>query len=284
GIETTIPRLCKNKNGKTTYEIRIIDNESIFNFYRFIGFNSNKKMQKLTKILKYLDMKFTHSDPIPISMKIIERIMKKLNVSTYRLQTKWGFGLSTYRTKYPPQRGTLKKLINKLKEIGTCEELEFLEKLVNSNLKWLKIKKIEEVENKENIAFDLTVPIFENYVANGIVVHNSLTSHFRAEFIGRGELARRQQKLNRHLHELQRLADRFNLAVYVTNQVMAAPDVLFGDPTRPVGGHVLGHMSFYRIYLRRGRSGTRIARLVDAPDLPEGERVFRITEKGVESA
>ena len=118
----------------------------------------------------------------------------------------------------------------------------------------------------------------------GLIVIDSLNSHFRAEFIGRGELARRQQKLNKHLHELQRLADRFNLAVYVTNQVMAAPDVLFGDPTRPVGGHVLGHMSFYRIYLRRGRGGTRIARLVDAPDLPEGERVFKITERGVEDA
>ncbi|MFH8086796.1 MAG: DNA repair and recombination protein RadA [Candidatus Aenigmatarchaeota archaeon] len=115
----------------------------------------------------------------------------------------------------------------------------------------------------------------------GLIVLDSLTSHFRAEFIGRGELAERQQKLNKHLHHLQKLADAYNLAVYITNQVMARPDVLFGDPTAPVGGNVLAHMSTYRIYLRRGKEGTRIARLVDAPDLPEGECVFKITENGL---
>jgi len=118
----------------------------------------------------------------------------------------------------------------------------------------------------------------------GLIVIDSLTSHFRAEFIGRGELAERQQKLNRHLHKLQRLADAYNLAVYVTNQVMSDPSVLFGDPTRAVGGNVLAHMSTYRVYLRRGRQGTRIARMVDAPNLPEAECVFRITENGIEDA
>jgi len=115
----------------------------------------------------------------------------------------------------------------------------------------------------------------------GLIVIDSLTSHFRADFVGRGELAERQQKLNKHLHHLQRLADAYNLAVYITNQVMARPDVLFGDPTAPVGGNVLAHMSTYRVYLRRGRHGTRIARLVDAPNLPEREAVFIITEEGI---
>ncbi len=115
----------------------------------------------------------------------------------------------------------------------------------------------------------------------GLIVIDSLTSHFRADFVGRGELAQRQQKLNKHLHHLQRLADAYNLAVYITNQVMARPDILFGDPTAPVGGNVLAHMSTYRIYLRRGRKGTRIARLVDAPNLPEREAIFIITESGI---
>ena len=115
----------------------------------------------------------------------------------------------------------------------------------------------------------------------GLIVIDSLTSHFRADFIGRGELAERQQKLNKHLHTLQRLADAYNLAVYITNQVMARPDVLFGDPTRPVGGHVLAHMATYRIYLRKSKRDLRIARLVDAPNLPEREVLFIITEEGI---
>ncbi len=115
----------------------------------------------------------------------------------------------------------------------------------------------------------------------GLITLDSLTSHFRADYVGRGELAERQQKLNKHLHQLQRLADAYNLAVYITNQVMADPSVLFGDPTRAVGGHVLAHLSFYRVYLRKGKGGTRIARLIDAPDLPEAEAVFIITEEGI---
>jgi len=115
-----------------------------------------------------------------------------------------------------------------------------------------------------------------------LIVIDSLTSHFRADYIGRGELATRQQKLNRHLHFLQRLADAYNLAIYVTNQVMARPDILFGDPTQAVGGHVLAHAAMFRLYLRKGKEDKRIARLVDSPHLPEGEAVFRITERGIE--
>jgi intein/homing endonuclease len=46
----------------------------------------------------------------------------------------------------------------------------------------------------------------------------------------------------------------------------------------------LVHNSTYRLYLRKGRGGTRIARLVDAPDLPEAEAVFKITEEGIKDA
>jgi DNA repair protein RadA len=115
----------------------------------------------------------------------------------------------------------------------------------------------------------------------GLIIIDSLTSHFRADYVGRGQLASRQQKLNKHLHTLQRLADAHNLAVYITNQVMARPDMLFGDPTTPVGGHVLAHQATYRIYLRKGRAGTRVAKLMDAANLPEAEAIFRITEDGI---
>jgi len=114
-----------------------------------------------------------------------------------------------------------------------------------------------------------------------LVIVDSLTSHFRAEFTGRGRLADRQQKLNRHMHNLARLAEQYNLAVYVTNQVMANPAVLFGDPTRPIGGHIVGHSSVFRLYLRIGKKSSRVAKLIDSPNLPEGEAIFYITEKGL---
>ncbi|MBN1792133.1 DNA repair and recombination protein RadA [Candidatus Woesearchaeota archaeon] len=117
-----------------------------------------------------------------------------------------------------------------------------------------------------------------------LIIVDSLTAHFRAEFVGRGTLAERQQKLNKHMHDLSKLADMHNLAVYVTNQVMARPDMFFGDPTEAIGGNIVGHNSTYRVYLRRGKKGTRVAKLIDAPDLPDAECVLLVTEKGIENA
>lgn len=120
---------------------------------------------------------------------------------------------------------------------------------------------------------------------NGIhlIIVDSLTSHFRSEYLGRGMLAERQQKLNKHMHKLVRLAHAFNAAAVVTNQVMAKPDVFFGDAVHPIGGHIVAHTSHTRLYLRKSARGpVRIARLVSSSYLPEGERVFKITENGVE--
>lgn len=114
-----------------------------------------------------------------------------------------------------------------------------------------------------------------------LVIVDSLTAHFRAEFVGRGTLAERQQKLNKHMHTLARLADTANVCVYVTNQVMSKPDQFFGDPTEAVGGHIVGHNSAFRIYLRRGKKGTRVAKLVDAPNLPDDETIFMVTESAI---
>lgn len=114
-----------------------------------------------------------------------------------------------------------------------------------------------------------------------VVIIDSLMSLFRSEYSGRGTLAERQQKINLHLRTLQRIAEIYNCVVFITNQVMARPDIFFGDPTAAVGGHIVGHASKFRIYLRKGKGGKRIARLVDSPYLPEGEAVFQVTNKGI---
>ncbi|MFH0956666.1 MAG: DNA repair and recombination protein RadA [Candidatus Aenigmatarchaeota archaeon] len=114
-----------------------------------------------------------------------------------------------------------------------------------------------------------------------LIVVDSITSAFRSDYTGRGTLADRQQKLNRHLHQLQKMADMYNAAVYMTNQVMSRPDVLFGDPTAPIGGHILGHQATFRVYLRKSKGDKRIARLIDSPSLPESESVFRVTPEGI---
>ena len=83
------------------------------------------------------------------------------------------------------------------------------------------------------------------------------------------------------MHDLMKLAETNNLAVYVTNQVMANPAQMFGDPTTAIGGHIVGHASTYRIYLRRGKQKSRVAKLIDSPNLPDNECIFFVSDKGV---
>ncbi len=145
----------------------------------------------------------------------------------------------------------------------------FVARSQNSDHQMLLVDKAGDIVKEKNIK---------------LIIVDSLTSAFRSDYIGRGMLADRQQKLNKHLHMLQKLADMYNLAIYVTNQVMDRPDILFGDPTAPVGGNVLAHQSTYRLYFRRSKEDRRVAKMVDSPNMPDGECVFRVTEAGIEDA
>lgn len=120
----------------------------------------------------------------------------------------------------------------------------------------------------------------EQYNAKLVIVDSIISLH-RAEFAGRGMLAERQQKLNGLIHRLLRMAEIYNIAVVVTNQVQSQPDTFFGDPTRPTGGHIIGHACTYRIYLKKAGQ-ERSATIIDSPYHPYSETRFMITEKGVE--
>jgi len=139
----------------------------------------------------------------------------------------------------------------------------------NSHHQMLLVEKASEVAKEHTVR---------------LLVVDSLTAHFRAEYIGRGALADRQQKLNKHMHDLLRFAYLNNAVVAVTNQVQANPALMFGDPTRPIGGHIVGHTATFRIYLKKSKGNKRIARLIDSPHLPEGEVVIVLCEDGVRDA
>jgi|TARA_B100001079_G_scaffold226320_1_gene203775 DNA repair protein RadA len=136
----------------------------------------------------------------------------------------------------------------------------------NSHQQMLMVKKVKEIAKEKPIK---------------MLAVDSLTGAFRAEYIGRGTLAERQGKINAHMSALARFGDLHNAAVVVTNQVSSNPAAFFGDPTKPIGGNIVGHTSKFRIYLRRGKAGKRVCRLVDSPHLPENEALVSITEDGI---
>ena len=148
-------------------------------------------------------------------------------------------------------------------------------------LKKVKIARAYNSDHQLLLADKVYEMLKSEEIKASVLIIDSLTSHFRAEFIGRGTLATRQQKLNKHMHKLLQIADVHNIVVYVTNQVMSKPDTFFGDPTQAIGGHVVAHSSAFRIYLRKGKKGSRVAKLVDSPNLPDGECNFFVETAGL---
>ena len=142
----------------------------------------------------------------------------------------------------------------------------YVARAYNSDHQLLLVEKAKELLKDKNVK---------------LLIIDSLTSLFRSDYSGRGELAPRQQKLNRHLHNIQKISEVSNLAVYITNQVMSNPGQLFGDPTTPAGGHVLAHAATYRLYMRRSREDKRVAKLIDSPSMPDAEVIFRVTDEGI---
>jgi DNA repair protein RadA len=137
----------------------------------------------------------------------------------------------------------------------------------NSDHQILLIKEASKIIEEKNIK---------------LVIVDSLIGHFRSEYIGRGTLANRQQILNTHIHDLLRISELYDeMAVFFTNQVSSKPDVFYGNPITATGGNIVAHGATIRIYLRKGKGEQRVAKIIDAPNLPEDDAIFSISEDGI---
>jgi DNA repair protein RadA len=114
-----------------------------------------------------------------------------------------------------------------------------------------------------------------------LVVVDSMIGLYRAEYLGRGTLSERQQKITQFVHLLSRMSEVYNFAALATNQVMASPGIMFGDPILAIGGNIVAHTSTYRIYFKKAGKKT-IAKMVDSPNHPSNETVFSLGEAGVQ--
>ena len=139
----------------------------------------------------------------------------------------------------------------------------------NSSHQTLLVEEIEKMLQKDN--------------TYRIIVIDSITSHFRADFVGRGMLASRQQLLNKHLHQLLKIADVYNMVIIVTNQVSSNPGIMYGNPETPIGGNILSHSATNILYVRPAKASTWSAKLVDSPDLPQSDCQYLITKNGIEN-
>lgn len=122
----------------------------------------------------------------------------------------------------------------------------------------------------------------------GLIIVDSLTKLFRGiEFAGRGELNNRQPLIREWGIKLKEIAEDYRCGWVLTTQVYQKPDSSSSfmpewTTFQAVGGLGLEHQTTYTMMLRHGDKGSQIARLVDADDVPLGERPYIITVRGVE--
>jgi len=147
----------------------------------------------------------------------------------------------------------------------------------------IKIGKAVSSDHQILLTENIEKEIVEGKLDVKLIIVDSLMNHFRAEYLGRGTLAGRQQMINGYLHKIAGLVANYKLGVYMTNQIQSDPGMAFGDPNKAIGGNIVAHFATTRLYLRKAAKGARKMVLVDSPDLPEGEALFMIKEGKLES-
>ncbi|MFX1365888.1 MAG: DNA repair and recombination protein RadA [Promethearchaeota archaeon] len=118
-----------------------------------------------------------------------------------------------------------------------------------------------------------------------LIVIDSLMALLRSEYVGIGQLAPRQAVLNHMIHGLSRIAETYNCAVLLTNQVATKMMGMFSSDDA-IGGNIVAHGCHFRLMFKtKGFSSNnslkRRAVIVDAPDLPPEECEFFITSAGI---
>ncbi|MHA1868586.1 MAG: DNA repair and recombination protein RadA [Candidatus Heimdallarchaeaceae archaeon] len=137
----------------------------------------------------------------------------------------------------------------------------------NTDIMLAYINQLEKIIPEENIK---------------LVIIDSLAAHFRAEFIGKDRLVERQQKIMNLAEKLVEIAVDHDVAIVVTNQIIAAIDqFLYGSGEEPALGFAWAHRPQQRIFLRKSRGSARIARLFDSSRFPDREILFYVTEQGI---
>ena len=168
GIISTI-RLTKKKEYRTNWQVHIQGKENQLKFLKEIGcFGKRGDMipqliQSITKIVTN-----TNNDVIPkeIWSLIIAKEKDKKNLSWRQLAASYGMsydGSSVFKNNIGRVR---------LKKISGILESKQLKLLADSDIYWDKIKEITKLKDEE--VYDATVSGFHNFIANDIIVHNSI--------------------------------------------------------------------------------------------------------------
>ncbi len=186
----------------------------------------------------------------------------------------------------PPEQGGLEGGVYYIDTEGTFSSTRIVQMAQSKGLdpkKLLRNIAVTRTYNSDHLTFlimNVEQIIKERNIKLFII--DSIASHFRAEYIGDDRLVSRQQAIMRLAETMKQLIEKYDIAIVVTNQVIATMDEsLFDKSPHPALGFAWAHRPHQRVLLRKGRDQARIARMYDSSRLPDRECVFFVTEKGI---
>ncbi|MDO8480586.1 MAG: LAGLIDADG family homing endonuclease, partial [Nanoarchaeota archaeon] len=143
-------------------------------YLKEIGFLSKRRKDKVMELKSAVTTYNTNIDLIPG----INGLLKRIRLGQGWLQKEMGIGRSSYchfeQDNRLPSVATTKKICEHLRKHGKeTDATQLLNKVAHADVFWDEILAIEEVERGDGIVYDLEVAQTHNYVANGVVVHNS---------------------------------------------------------------------------------------------------------------
>jgi replicative DNA helicase Mcm len=162
-----------NKIKRTYYRLRI-SGEDVDTFTKEIGFLSKDKQARLKIWIEKKDIKNTNHNIIPSVKNLLITLRKKYNLTQFDFL----IPRTTYQhyergDRFPPYK-KLKKIYSIYKNLNINDPLiRILYEISHADIFWDKIKTIEVVKSNEDFVYDLEIDHVHNFIANGVMVHNS---------------------------------------------------------------------------------------------------------------
>lgn len=174
----------KKAKYKPQYALDINDHDSLDAFQIQISYSSPKKSQALTRLLAQKG-KTKYTQTVPINGKLVRKLLKHVGLKTSEFPSAVMFlnGKRTMsraafqhqildRVHYLTQNG---QTVNPDAQTA----LQTLEKLANGDLRMARIHAVKNLDVKPQDFYDLNIPGNENYIANGLITHNSAARYSR---------------------------------------------------------------------------------------------------------
>ena len=170
GINARLSVVPQVGKGRDQYPVTISGKPDLEKFAYLIGAVGNYKQQSLNHVVQYIESRAanTNRDVIPRDIWKMYAVpaMQTSGITIRKMQAQLGVahcGTTLYKHNLSRERSSKLALVVKSDEI---------ELLANSDVYWDEIVSIEPDGEAE--VYDLTVPKLHNFIANNIILHNSL--------------------------------------------------------------------------------------------------------------